>query len=282
MLLLKRCRRHLLSKAVCSLAEDVEQNDNSDDEPVFLYQTPAEELENAQEHTERVRTRRTVIVVGHKLVFLSNTQGPNHYNGPDADALQEVRTQWRNKALKIFVPVSLKLPAQELTKAMDLINRCVSHILLTYTDIFPAWRARLSKPWERKKYVEYAAKGVAKGVTNGTMELLLFCDRTLPDLVRSLERLHDVRGLPWWVIYIKIAIPHPGSGLPVLWYVGSGTGTGAGATGGDARVKTHIGNAQCDSKSLDREEFHRLWRQNPDKYMVYFKELRLASSRSSG
>lgn len=114
------------------------------------------------------------------------------------------------------------------------------------------------------------------------MELLFFCDRTLPNLVRFLERLHDVRGLPWWVIYIKIAIPHPGSGLPVLWYVGSGTGTGSGATGGDARVKTHINNAQGDSKCLDREEFHRLWRQNPEPYTVYFKELWLASSWSSG
>lgn len=142
-------------------------------------------------------------------------------------------------------------------------------MLLTYSIISGPWRTRFSKPWERKKYVEYTARGV----TNGMMELLLFADRTLPALVRFLERLHDVVGLPWWLVYVKIAIPRPGSGLPILWYVGSGTGTGAGATGGDGRFKTHINNAQGDGKCLSSDEFHRLWRENADDYTLYFKEL---------
>lgn len=144
--------------------------------------------------------------------------------------------------------------------------------MFTYSTLSPHWRARMQRKAVRQQYVEYAAKGFTKGA----LELLFFSTRSFPDLIRWLERLHDVRGLPWWVIYIKIAIPRPGSGLPILIYVGSGTSTTGNKTGGDSRFESHVKNAELDDKCLDSEEFHRLWKEHSEDCTLYFKELWLA------
>lgn len=103
--------------------------------------------------------------------------------------------------------------------------------------LFLPLRARRSLP-----HSAFAAEHVTK---SSVEPFSPSSDRSFSNITEWLSKLHDAKPFPWWVIYLKVAVPRPGTGLHILLYLGSATRTktgktGGGKTGGKARIENHV------------------------------------------
>lgn len=156
----------------------------------------------------------------------------------------------------------------------DLMDGAVDHMAVTYDCLSSVWRSHPADEKTRKELLDFTTPRF----TTGTAGLLSNPSRKLPPPKAWIKGLHPVLGLPWWLIYLKIAIPEDAKSLlPVIWYVGSGSGTKYtnGKTGGDARAHGHVHDAEHET-CQDSDEFHRMWKDHSEEYDLYFLEVWLA------
>jgi hypothetical protein len=82
-----------------------------------------------------------------------------------------------------------------------------------------------------------------EGISDGNGEFIASGCRQMPAPDQCIKILRSTHDLPWWGVYLQIAIPTK-PGLPILFYVGSATAATIGHSGLSSRFATHISGLQ--------------------------------------